>query len=216
MAQTQVYVGTNSEAQATTVADSATQYILTSTKKANKEAQRDARSLSVVLPTKMFAAADVPSEYRDLVRAILVSTAESKLNDWADSFAALMPTHVSEELFTVASLSEHYLTKNQGDWIGKAELNVLWNQSATWQRIVGSRNYKENKAYQKAASELQDLVLKMAGKVTMIPPAKLDKIVAKLEDSDLESKLGVFILRRAEQMKAKFAADNAELDFDAL
>lgn len=216
MAQTQVYIGVNSEVQATTVADPLQHVILTATKKANKEAKREARSLSVLLPIDMLAAGDAPSEYQPLLRAVLLSAAQEKLNEWADSFSSLMPTHVDDHLFTVASLSEAYLTKNQGDWINKDELNVLWNQSATWQRIVNSQNYKENKAYQKAAADLQELVLKMAGKVTMISPAKLDKIVAKLEDVDLETRMGGFILRRAEAMKVKFAAENKELDIDAL
>lgn len=215
MTTTTLYVGDSSETSAR-LAASADEMTIVASKKANTKEGRKARDLACNIPAE-FLACDVleGTPYHVLMRAVLQSQAEIVLNKYADSFAAALPTSVPVELFTVAALSADYMSKSESAWIGKDELEALWKQSATWKQIVESEQFAKNKAYQNAADALTQLVLKMSGKVSLIPVDKLDKIVAKLAEEDHESKIGEFVLRRAAQMKQKHA-ENSTDELDAL
>lgn len=189
--------------------------VIVATKKANKDAGRAARELAICVPADLLAADELEGlPYHKLMQAVLRTQSEVVINQWADSHDVL-PSEFPIELLTVEALSANYFAKSASTWIGKAELEGMWKASATWMRISGSEGFKTNKAYAAAASALTDLILKMSGKVSMIPLDKLDKIVAKLEDADLETPMGEFILRRAQQMREKHA-EGAKDALDAL
>jgi hypothetical protein len=69
--------------------------------------------------------------------------------------------------------------------------------------------------YRKVANLYAEYILKLSGKRADIPRDKLDWILAKIEDSDLESEFGLFVSRRISQLKTK-KETNKEIDLDLI
>ena len=97
--------------------------------------------------------------------------------------------------------------------MSKEALDLAFTQSATWQRIVGRAEFKNNKSYQRAANLFKDSILKLAGKNTSLKPELCDALIVKLEDSDLQTEFGAFVLKRLNQIKNR---SSEEFDLSAL
>jgi hypothetical protein len=107
------------------------------------------------------------------------------------------------------------LAQSKSEWLTKEELQALWNASATRARMVNRPEYRTNKTYQAAFATFEQKILGLAGKATRYEQDWQDRLIAKLESSDLETALGAFLVFRIEKMQQP-TAQGAEYDFDAL
>lgn len=156
--------------------------------------------------------ADVPMAYAGLLDAVLEKAAKDILATTLASFTA-WPSDIGADRFTLDALMEQASGSNTG-WLNKDELAAAWKASATRKTFYGDSRFGSNPAYRKAVGKFEELVLKMAAKNAAYREEELDKILAKLDDEDLTSEFGTFIVRRVEQIRNK--PMNAEVDLDLL
>jgi hypothetical protein len=100
------------------------------------------------------------------------------------------------------------------DWMSKEELTAAWERSATRAKFTQNPRYAGDINYRKAVNAYTDMVLKLAGKTTVYKPEECDKIIAKMDASDLDTEFGAFVVRRLEQIRNK--PQKQELDLDCL
>ena len=165
---------------------------------------------AVILPMECLKAPEVPESFRALVEAALLTTAES-----------LLKKHVNEEpnnwevlasVFDRPNMVESFIAGGS-TWMSKEELELSFTASATWKRITGRAEFTNNKTYQQAANYFKESILKLTGKATKITAEDCDKIISKIEDSDLETEFGAFVVKRLTSIKQ----NNSDVfDLDAL
>ena len=155
---------------------------------------------------------EVPMAYAGLLDAVLEKAAKDILSATLSSFTT-WPTEIAAERFTLDALMEQASGSNSG-WLSKEELAAAWKASATRKAFYGAARFGSNPAYRKAVGKFEELILKMAAKNAAYREEELDKILAKLDDEDLTSEFGTFIVRRIEQIRNK--PMTAEVDLDLL
>ena len=173
-----------------------------------------ARAAAIAIPSEPWHTmrAEVPDAYAGLLDAVLEKAAKDILSATLSSFTT-WPTEIGADRFTLDSLMEQASGSNTG-WLSKEELTAAWKASATRRAFYGDARFSSNPAYRKAVAKFEELVLKMAAKNAAYKEEELDKILAKLDDEDLSSEFGTFIVRRIEQIRNK--PMNAEVDLDLL
>jgi len=173
-----------------------------------------ARAAAIAIPAEPWNSmrADVPMAYAGLLDAVLEKAAKDILATTLASFTT-WPTEIGAERFTLDALMEQASGSNTG-WMNKEELAASWKASATRKTFYGDPRFGSNSAYRKAVGKFEELILKMAAKNAAYKEEELDKILAKLDDEDLSSEFGTFIVRRIEQIRNK--PMNAEVDLDLL
>ena len=173
-----------------------------------------ARAAAIAIPADPWRTmrAEVPEAYAGLLDAVLEKAAKDILAATLSSFTT-WPTEIDAERFTFDALMEQASGSNTG-WLSKDELAAAWKASATRKAFYGDARFSSNPAYRKAVGKFEELILKMAAKNAAYQPEELDKILAKLDDEDLTSEFGTFIVRRIEQIRNK--PMTAEVDLDLL
>ena len=173
-----------------------------------------ARSAAIAIPSEPWSTmrAEVPDAYAGLLDAVLEKAAKDILAATLSSFTT-WPSDIGADRFTLDALMEQASGSNTG-WLSKDELAAAWKASATRKAFYGDARFSSNPAYRKAVGKFEELVLKMAAKNAAYREEELDKILAKLDDDDLSSEFGSFIVRRIEQIRNKPMA--AEVDLDLL
>ena len=173
-----------------------------------------ARAAAIAIPAEPWVSlrADVPAAYTGLLDAVLEKAAKDILATTLASFTT-WPTEIGADRFTLDALMEQASGSNTG-WLNKDELAAAWKASATRKTFYGDARFSSNPAYRKAVGKFEELVLKMAAKNAAYREEELDKILAKLDDEDLTSEFGTFIVRRIEQIRNK--PMSAEVDLDLL
>jgi hypothetical protein len=173
-----------------------------------------ARAAAIAIPADPWRTmrAKVPEAYAGLLDAVLEKAAKDILAATLSSFTT-WPTEIGAERFTLDALMEQASGSNTG-WLSKEELAAAWKASATRKAFYGDARFSTNPAYRKAVGKFEELILKMAAKNAAYREEELDKILAKLDDADLSSEFGTFIVRRIEQIRNKPMA--AEVDLDLL
>lgn len=171
-----------------------------------------ARLVAVTIPNDAFVTmrTEVPAAYIPLIEATLEDTAKGIIKRFIESHS-LSPTTIPDGAFTSAALIEA-ATISHTDWLTKEELTTLWQASTTRSKLVTDPRYGSSKEYRVAVNYFSELVIKFAGKTSQFKPVELDKVLAKLDDADLQSELGAFIVRRVEALKNKPAASEIDLD----
>lgn len=153
---------------------------------------------------------DSLGSWADLVNSVLVQQASDTLKNWrsGNPDSTMVPAH----LFTQSALRESYMMDGSGAiTFTREQLDSEFSKSATWARIVGSAMYKQNPQYRSIASVFKEKILALAGRSHgSITDEDLDKILAKLEESDLESSLGAYVVRRIQKIKKDREADSAQ------
>ena len=96
----------------------------------------------------------------------------------------------------------------------KAELEEAWNQSETRRRIMTSERYQQSREYRVAANAYAELILGLTARTPTYSEKQLDTMIAKLDDADLDTDLGSFIIRRIDAIRNKPA--KAAIDLDLL
>ena len=173
-----------------------------------------ARAAAIAIPAEPWERMkrEVPMAYAGLLDAVLERAAKDILSVTLASFTT-WPTEIDAMRFTFDALMEQASGSNSG-WLSKEELAVAWKASATRKAFYSDARFGSNPAYRKAVGKFEELILKMAAKNASYKEEELDKILAKLDDEDLTSEFGTFIVRRIEQIRNK--PMNAEVDLDLL
>ena len=173
-----------------------------------------ARAAAIAIPSEPWHTmrAEVPEAYAGLLDAVLEKAAKDILAATLSSFTT-WPSEIGADRFALDSLMEQASGSNTG-WLSKEELTAAWKASATRRAFYGDARFSTNPAYRKAVGKFEELVLKMAAKNAAYKEEELDKLLAKLDDDDLSSEFGSFIVRRIEQIRNKPMA--AEVDLDLL
>jgi len=171
-----------------------------------------ARAAAIAIPSAPWASmrADVPVAYAGLLDAVLEKAAKDILSTTLASFTS-WPSEIGADRFTLDALMEQASGSNTG-WLNKDELAAAWKASATRKIFYGDSRFGSNPAYRKAVGKFEELVLKMAAKNAAYREEELDKILAKLDDDDLTSEFGTFIVRRIEQIRNKPMTADVDLD----
>ena len=173
-----------------------------------------ARSAAIAIPADPWTTmrAEVPEAYAGLLDAVLEKAAKDILSATLSSFTT-WPSEIGADRFTFDALMEQASGSNTG-WLNKEELAAAWKASATRRAFYGDARFGTNPAYRKAVGKFEELILKMAAKNATYRDEELDKILAKLDDEDLVTEFGTFIVRRIEQIRNK--PMTAEVDLDLL
>ena len=173
-----------------------------------------ARAAAIAIPAEPWTTmrADVPAAYAGLLDAVLEKAAKDILSATLSSFTT-WPIEIAADRFTLDALMEQASGSNTG-WLNKEELAAAWKASATRKAFYSDARFGSNPAYRKAVGKYEELILKMAAKNAAYREEELDKILAKLDDEDLVTELGTFIVRRIEQIRNKPLT--AEVDLDLL
>lgn len=175
-----------------------------------------ARSAFVNIPNDAFVKLDnleIPSQYRTLLVAIFESAAKAIISRYVNNLSGNIPSEINAEFFSAENIMEE-ASGNNSQWMSKEELTQAWEASATRQRMTQDKRYAENKQYRGAVNRYAELILGMSGKTTQYQESELDLILAKMEESDFDSEMGTFILRRIESIKNK--PQKAAIDLDIL
>ena len=173
-----------------------------------------ARAAAISIPVEPWNTmrAEVPEAYAGLLDAVLEKAAKDILAATLASFTT-WPSETGADRFTLDALMEQASGSNTG-WLSKEELAAAWKASATRKALYGDARFSSNPAYRKAVGKFEELILKMAAKNAAYKEEELDKILAKLEDEDITSEFGTFVVRRIEQIRNK--PMSAEVDLDLL
>lgn len=176
----------------------------------NETTKQSKREVAVLLPFACLAAPEVPESFRALVEAALLSSAKDVLK----SFCEENPNsfEIDSSSFNRDVLTSNFMS-NGSNWMKKGELETAFVASATWKRISSRPEFANNKTYQIVANRFKDTILKLSGKATVISPDDADKILSKIEDADLETPFGEFVVNRLDSMKNR---KQEQVDFDSL
>ncbi len=165
----------------------------------------------VIVPMECVTAPELnDSPFRALVESALMSAAETVLRDHVNHEGDAC-WEIPSELFNRPNLMEVFMGRES--WMSKEALDLAFSQSATWKRISSSQMFKSNKSYQRAASLFKDSILKLSGKNTSLKPELCDALLVKLDDKDLNTEFGAFVVKRLGQIKNRSAE---EFDLSAL
>lgn len=165
----------------------------------------------VIVPMECVTAPELnDSPFRALVESALQSAAETVLRDWVNQEGDSC-FEIPAEQFNRPNLIETFMGRES--WLSKEALDLAFTQSQTWNRIVSRPEFKSNKSYQRAANLFKDSILKLSGKNTSLKPELCDALLVKLEDSDLNTEFGAFVVKRLNQIKNK---NVEEFDLSAL
>jgi len=156
---------------------------------------------------------NAPEQYRPVIEAALDNAAKMILTDYVKAYS-IAPSELPAHIFSAENILDR-AGDNDSSWLSKEELENAWKESDTRKRIIETQKYKDNAEYRKVANMYAEYVLKLSGKRADIPRDKLDWILAKIEDTDLESEFGLFVSRRISQLKTKKEV-NKEIDLDLI
>jgi hypothetical protein len=177
----------------------------------NETSKQSKQERAIVVPMECLSAVDAPESFRALIECALQSAARSVLKDFCEDNPNSF--EVDEEKFSRVSLSEYFVSGNGSNWLGKKELEIAFTSSATWKRIASRPEFQNNKTYQAVANRFKETILKLSGKATQIPGEQCDVLLSKIEDSDLSTPFGEFVVSRLDAMKNR---KTEEIDFDSL
>ena len=171
-------------------------------------ANQERKVRAVNVPFEVVKAPDCVEQFRTLVESVLLAQAQEHVKSFVDgnALATEMPTFTRQELIDGFNSSG-------GTWVSKQELEMWFTGSKTWKRIISRPQFTTDKAYQAAANNYKDAVLKLSGKATRLSEKQRDSIIAKMENDDLQTSVGEFVVRRIEQMMKQ---EPQEVSFDDL
>lgn len=153
----------------------------------------------------------IPDQYASLLDAVLVTAAKSIIKRAVDNLSGAIPATMPAHWFAADAILEEATATNNG-MMSKAELEDAWQQSETRKRIMGSERYRTSREYRIAANAYADLILGLTARKPDYKDDDLDKMIAKLDEADLDTDFGAFVLRRVDAIKNKPAKPAFDLD----
>jgi hypothetical protein len=207
---------TSESAHAAVSSIAAGQYMVISAKKNNTKGAgvEDGWQVHCVVPS---FASDIATlgAWTDLVNSVLMKQASETLKQFRanNPMASEMPV----ALFSVAQLREDCLSGGDSGSMTKEELEKAFCASATWQRISTSEKFKTMQQYRTVAELFKQRILALAGRSHgSITDGDLDKILAKIEETDFSTQFGAFVIRKIQQIKKAREESVNDIDIDAL
>jgi hypothetical protein len=164
-------------------------------------ANQSSKERAILIPMECVKAPEVPESFRALVESVLMSAAEGVLKTHVNLQGDACNEIGSEE-FDRPNLVQSFMSGSDS-WMSKQELEVAFTASETWKRIVSQPEFKSNQVYQLQANRFKDVILKLSGKAVQLEADKCDLILAKIDDRDLETEFGAFVVGRLAKMKEK-------------
>ena len=145
----------------------------------------------------------IPAIVKPIVDASLMNAAKDIFSDFLKGYAVgVTPSTIDSGYFALNALIDR--ATNAGiQWLSKEEVTEQWKQSVTYNAWIASPKFKTVPQFAKAVNYYSDLILKLSGKTSSYKDSDLDLILAKLNEDDMTTPLGGFILRRVEALKAK-------------
>jgi hypothetical protein len=153
----------------------------------------------------------IPDQYASLLDAVLTSAAKSIIKRTVDNLSGRIPNTINAAWLSADAILEEATNSNSG-MMSKAELEQAWSESETRKRIMGSERYQASKEYRVAANAYAELILGLTARTPTYTDKQLDTMIAKLDDSDLDTDFGGFILRRIDAIRNKPAKQTIDLD----
>lgn len=154
--------------------------------------------------------------WSEVVNNVLLQQASDSLKAWRlnNPRASTVPA----SMFTAEQLREDYLAGGSGLSMDKETLEKLYCASVTHQNFVSSDKYKFNAQYRTLVDIFKGKIVALAGRglVASVTDLDLDKIVVKLDERDLSTQFGSYVLARIAQLKKKREEEETEVDLDAL
>ena len=176
--------------------------------------RQPARSVHVIIDWSLVSdsLADVPSQYRPLVEAVMLTAAKDILSDYIKGYSVgVAPAEVDAGMFSYPAILDR--ATNAGiQWLSKEEITEQWKASATYQAWITDSRFKTMPKFAKAVNYYGDLIIKLAGKTSSYKDTDLDLMLAKLQADDYSTPLGQFMVRRVEALKAKPTTDEVDVD----
>jgi hypothetical protein len=173
-----------------------------------------ARMIAVNIPIDSWnKIADIPQPYKELISGVIYNAAKSIISKY------YLQTYVEHKI-TISTIPASFLTVdsileeasgNNSEWLNKDELTEAWKNSETRKSIFNANRYASDRAYQKAFTRFEELILKLSGKTSQYELKDLDVILAKLHDADFNTEFGQFVIRRIEAIKSKPKAEDLDL-----
>lgn len=170
-----------------------------------KQTQNQVGKERAICVEEMELVAPEAGPFRALVEAALLQAAQDALKNWVNQQGESC-FEMPAELLKRNALAESFLQRGDG-WMSKQELELAFTASATWNRIVRNPAFQSNDAYKRAANHFKESILKLSGKAAKLQPELCDSIMAKLEDADLSTEFGGFVVKRIGQIKEQQVAE---------
>lgn len=192
------------------------QYLVVSAKKNNTKGAgvEDGWQVHCVIPSFSQHISEL-GHWSELVNSVLLRQAVDTLKQYRTNTP--MATSIPVSMFTAEQMREDYLSGGDSGSMTREELEKAFCNSSTWKRIAGSEKFKTMQQYRSVAELFKNRILALAGRSHgSITDTDLDKILAKLEEDDLVSPFGAFVIRKIQQIKKAREEAVNEIDIDAL
>lgn len=174
-----------------------------------------ARHAAILCPDAAWAdTATLPEQYRGLIATVLENAAKSILKSYVSSYS-LQPSTIPAALFTPDAIMSE-AAGNNTEWLSKEELTAAWETSATRKQWITDSRYASMREFREVVNYYADLIKKLSGKTSAYKPEDLDLIVAKLRSEDHDTELGMFVLRRVDQLRNRKDTQAPAMNLDLL
>ena len=164
------------------------------------------------VPRLNLVAPEVPESFRALVESAILSAAHDVVKAHVNLNGELCYSIPAFELDRSA-LVEFATSRGDADWVSADDLVAWLKDSATWKRITNREEFKLNPAFRKVAEGFFDNLAKLSGKKARLNPELANTMITKIEESDMNSEVGIFVLRRLSELSKR---EVVEIDLSAL
>lgn len=182
-------------------------------KKFNQTSVQKAMERHAIIPMECVtvAASECSEQFKALVESALMSAAVAVLAN-AVKEGGEQCMEVQASIFERPRLIEAFMGAET--WFTKDELDALFAKSATFKRMASRPEYSSNAMYRSRVAAYKANILKLAAKNISMPVDACDKLLASLEESDLDTEFGSFAVKRLSQLRTK--AETEVVDIDGL
>lgn len=165
-----------------------------------KTENQESKERAIALPLECLKAPEVPESFRALVEAALLQSAKDTLKSLVDE--APNQYEWDAENFSRPQLTENFLASQTGMKVSKDRLDIMFTASATWKRITSRPEFvRKDQAFMRAVEQFKKAILDLTARNCSHDEEKLDVLVSKLSEEDLNSEFGIYVTRRAQALK---------------
>lgn len=182
-------------------------------KKWNETTKQKAMERHVILPMECVTVAEseANAQFKPLIESALMAAAvmvlKTEIGEKGENCFEL-----DSDSFSRPRLIEAFMG---GDtWLDKESLEKLFTISATWKRITARPEFSSNALYKAKANAFKADILKLAAKNISLSVDACDRILAPIDDADLETEFGSFVAKRIGVLRNK--AENEAVDYGGL
>lgn len=157
---------------------------------------------------------EVPEQYRAIVDSAVMKAIKAIVDDHAFS-GTYEPSWIPADKLTCDAIMLA-TTASATTWLSKEEVAKGWEASATYKTFKARMLEREGaarKAYAKVLDAFSEDINKLSAKsVKSITPEQATKMLAKIDDADLQTAWGEFIAARLTTIASKEEPESIDLD----